>query len=77
MRIKINHPLVDTISIITDYGSYSGANTSEIAFFWRGQWATNPIEPFTKYMDSPDCDNPVYTWVPNEVIDAFLDEYRA
>jgi len=76
---KINHPMADTISVSNGWGSYGGVSTSEIAFFLNGEWVVNPIEPFADYHDgSPsDADTAVYPYVPNDLIDAFLDENKA
>ena len=78
-KVKIRHPLADTLSISTGQLAYSGDNTSEIAFFKNGEWVVTPIEPFADYHDgSPsDADTAVYPYVPNELIDAFLDENLA
>ena len=75
-KVKIKHPSADIISIVTGAHSYSGENTSEIAFFSKGNWVVTPIEPFADYHDgSPnDADTAVYPWVPNSLIEAFLEE---
>lgn len=75
-KVKINHPLADTLSISTGGGAYAGMHTSEVAFFRRGQWVVTPIEPFADYHDgSPsDADTAVYPYVPNDLIDAFIAE---
>ena len=75
-RVKIQHPLADTLSISTGQLAYSGENTSEIAFFLKGKWVVTPIEPFADYHDgSPsDADTAVYAYVPNDLIDAFISE---
>jgi hypothetical protein len=75
-KVKIQHPMADTVSIVSGGIAYAGGNTSEIAFFLNGEWVVNPIEPFADYHDgSPsDADTAVYPYVPNELIDAFLDE---
>lgn len=73
MRYSIKHPMADTISVVNHTLAYAGENTSEIAFFLRGEWVTEPIEPFAKYHDG--CEGTaVYGWVPNALIDAFLAE---
>jgi hypothetical protein len=79
MKMRINHPMADTISVVSHLGTYSGNNTSEIAFFRKGEWVVTPIEPFADYHDgSPsDADTAVYPYVPNDLIDAFLDENLA
>jgi hypothetical protein len=77
-KVKIKHPSADIISILEGEGAYSGLNTSEVAFFLKGEWVVAPIEPFSEYHDgSPmDADTAVYPWVPNELIEAFLSENR-
>ena len=76
LKVKIKHPLADTLSISTGAGAYAGVNTSEIAFFLKGEWVVTPIEPFAEYHDgSPnDADTAVYLYVPNELLDAFISE---
>ena len=68
--------MADTVSIVSGGIAYAGVSTSEIAFFLNGEWVVNPIEPFADYHDgSPsDADTAVYPYVPNDLIDAFLDE---
>lgn len=73
MKTKIKHPMADTISIANDSFACSTEDTSEIAFFLKGKWVTEAIEPFADYYYG-GTDTAVYTWVPNELIDAFLDE---
>ena len=77
-RVKIKHPNADIISIIDSEIGCSGLNTSEIAFFLKGEWVVTPIEPFAEYHDgSPsDADTAVYLYVPNELVDAFISENR-
>ena len=79
MKMRIKHPMADTISVVNQFGTYSGDNTSEVAFFLKGEWVVTPIEPFADYHDgSPsDADTAVYPYVPNDLIDAFLDENLA
>ena len=76
--IKLNHPLADEISIIDHDRAYARqGSTSEIAFFMGKDWVTEIIEPFGAYADSEVGDTLVYAYVPNEMLDAFLAEYRA
>jgi hypothetical protein len=74
MRIRITHPKADTVSIVSGGLAYAGDNTSEIAFFLKGEWVVDPIEPFADYHDGSDSDTAVYPYVPDELIDAFLAE---
>ena len=76
-KVKINHPMADTLSISTGEGAYGGENTSEIAFFKNNDWVVIAIPEFSKYHDgSPrNSDTAVYPWVPNELINKFLEEW--
>lgn len=75
---KLNHPMADKISIIDHEHAYATQGvSSEIAFFMGKHWVTEIIEPFADYADSPAGDTLVYGHVPNEMLDAFLAEYRA
>ena len=76
-KVKIKHPNADTLSISTGEGIYSGPSTSEIAFFLNNEWVVTPIEPFSDYHDgSPsDSSTAVYPYVPNELIDAFIEQF--
>ena len=74
MRYKIKHPMADTISVVNHSIAYAGKNSSEVAFFLRGEWVTEPIEPFADYHDGSELDSAVYGWVPNKLTDAFLAE---
>lgn len=78
-KVKINHPMADTISISTGQGAYGGENTSEIAFFRNNDWQVIAIPDFAIYHDgsSSNADTAVYPWVPNELIESFLNKYRA
>ena len=77
MRIKIRHPLATHISIVDHSMAMARQGlSSEVAFFWRGQWVNEPIEPFADYHDRSDGDTSVYGYVPNDLIDAFLAETR-
>ena len=78
-KIKINHIMADTLSISTGSNAYSGDNSSEIAFFKNNDWQVIPIPEFATYHDgSPsNAETAVYPYVPNELIEKFLDKYRA
>ena len=77
-KVKINHIMADTISISTGQGAYDGENTSEIAFFKNKDWQVIPIPEFAIYHDgsSSVADTAVYPYVPNELIDTFLEKYK-
>ena len=71
--------MADTLSISTGSNAYSGDNSSEIAFFKNNDWQVIPIPEFATYHDgSPsNAETAVYPYVPNELIEKFLDKYRA
>jgi hypothetical protein len=74
VKTKINHPLADTVSVVSGIGTYSTTSQSELAFFKDGEWVTKVIPEFAEYHDgSPlDSDTCVYPWVPNKLINDFL-----
>jgi hypothetical protein len=78
-KIKINHIMADQISISIGQGAYGGDNSSEIAFFKNKDWVVIPIPEFAIYHDGSDsvADTAVYPYVPNELIEKFLNKYRA
>lgn len=78
-KVKINHPMADTISISTGTHVYSGDNSSEIAFFQNDDWQVIAIPEFCTYHDGSDtvAATAVYPYVPNELIESFLEKYRA
>ena len=77
-KVKINHPMADTISISIGQDAYCGDNSSEIAFFKNNDWVVIVIPEFSPYHDgSPNnSDTAVYPWVPNELIDKFLAKWK-
>jgi hypothetical protein len=75
--IKINHPLAEKVSVQDSEFHYcTPGKSSEIAFFKNGEFVTEIISPFEKYSDGVASDTLVYAWVPNEIIEKFLEEYR-
>jgi hypothetical protein len=74
--IKINHPLADRMSVQNSPSHYASESSSEVAFFHGGVFVTTPIEPFTQYAEPQAADTRVYPWVPNEIIETFLEQYR-
>jgi hypothetical protein len=73
MKIKINHPMADTISIIPE----SVANLSEVAFFHEREWVMANIlnEPPENHWSAEDT--AVTRWVSDERLNAFLNAYKA
>lgn len=77
MKYKITYPLADTISVVSHLGSHSTHNTSEIAFFKRGGWIKKIIPEFKGYEFGASGDTMIYAYVPNLIIEEFIDKYRA
>ena len=80
MKQKINHPMADTISIIRPPMTSRKDKTyhNELAFFSDGQWVVSPIPELKEYHDGATVlhsESSVYTWVPNDVLANFLNEY--
>ena len=75
----ITHPLADEISVVKEgpggMRAYAGESSSEIAFFLDGEWVVEPIAPFEEYHDGSTSDTAVYGWVPDTLIEKFLEEY--
>ena len=76
-HIKINHPLADRISVQNSPMHHAGENTSELAFFRGGVFQTAIIDEFAEYASDNTGDTRVYDWVPNELIESFLEKFRA
>lgn len=71
--IKINHPLADRISVQNSPMHHAGKNSSEVAFFRNGIFQTAIIEEFAEYASDSAGDTRVYDWVPNDLIDEFIE----
>jgi hypothetical protein len=74
--IKINHSLADRMSVQTSPAHHAGENTSEVAFFANKKFQTKIVKEFADYADGVEGDTLVYSWVPNEIVESFLDKYR-
>ena len=74
--IKINHPLADKISVQTSRFHYASENTSEVALFLKGKFQTVVVDEFADYADGQASDTLVYGFVPNDIIESFLEEYK-
>jgi hypothetical protein len=73
--VKIVHPKADSISIQdTPFHYCTPGRSSEIAFFLRGDFVEEALEPFLAYADRPVDGMRVYSYVPNTLIDAFIEE---
>jgi len=73
-RIAITHSDADTMSIAKGVGTYGDESSSEIAFFLKGEWVVAPISYFAAYHE-PCLSTAIYPWVPNEIVESFLDDY--
>ena len=77
-HVKINHPLANRVSVQdSEYHQCTPGVSSEIAFFIGKKFQTQVIEEFAGYADGLEGDTLVYSWVPNEIIERFLEVYRA
>ena len=75
---RINHPMANEISIIDHSMAMATQGvSSELAFFLNGRWVIKPIPEFAEYAEYSTGDTRVYGWVPNELIEAFMETYRA
>lgn len=77
--IKINHPLANKMSVQDSSLHYCNpGKSSEIAFFIHNKFQTKIIEEFANYSDGgSESDTLVYSYVPNELVELFLNKYRA
>lgn len=76
--IKINHPLANKISVQDSSHHYCiSGKSSEIAFFINKNFQTKIVKEFAKYTDNIEGDTRVYSFVPNELVEEFLNKYRA
>ena len=75
--VHIKHPLADHVSVQNSPMHHAGENTSELAFFRGGVFQTAIIEEFAQYTSDEAGGTRVYDWVPNEKVEAFLEDYRA
>jgi len=74
--IQINHPLATSISVQdTEHHYCIPGVSSEIAFFKGGKFVTKLIKPFEEYSQGNESDTMIYSFVPNELIEEFLEKY--
>jgi hypothetical protein len=76
MKIRINHPMADTISVVDHSFAYAGPNSVEIAFFREGDWVIDPIPDFREWHDGSDGDTSVYAYVPRNLVDDFISQWQ-
>lgn len=77
-RIKINHPMADQISVQNSPAHYCvNGESSELAFLYRGRFQLETMQEFAEYSEYPYGDTRVYSYVPNELVNDFLNTYRA
>ena len=79
MMYHINHPLAHGVSVITKSEvplAMATADTCEVAFFDQdGDWVLETIEEFADYADMMTGSTLVYGYVPNEIVEDFLEAY--
>jgi hypothetical protein len=74
--VKINHPLATSMSVQESPAHYCTPGvSSEIAFFKNGNFVTQLISPFEKYSQGNEADTMIYSFVPNNLIEEFLQDY--
>lgn len=73
-HIKIDHPLANKISVQnSEYHHCTPGKSSEIAFFLNNKFQTEIIEEFANYADGLEGDTLVYSFVPDDLIDEFIE----
>ena len=73
-HIKIDHPLANKISVQnSEYHHCTPGKSSEIAFFLNNKFQTEIIEEFADYADGLEGDTLVYSFVPDDLIDEFIE----
>ena len=79
MMYHIVHPLAHGVSVITKKTmprAMATEDTCEIAFFDQdGEWVLVVVEEFAEYSDGYSGDTLVYGYVPNEMVNDFLEKY--
>lgn len=76
-QVPINHPSADSISIQNSSFHYANDTCSELAFFKKGKWVLTVIPEFKGYESNFYTGTMVYSLVPNDLIEKFLEQYRA
>jgi hypothetical protein len=75
--IKINHPLAEKISVQdSEYHHCIPGKSSEVAFFKNKKFQTEIVEEFADYAENSEGETLVYGWVPNFIVEKFLEQYR-
>lgn len=75
--ILINHPLANRVSVQDSSAHLCVPGiSSEVAFFWGLNFQTIVLKEFAEYTDSAEGDTRIYSHVPNQLIESFLNEYR-
>lgn len=76
-RISISHPMSDEIRIVDhQYAHCDNGISSEIAFFNNGKWVTSELPEFSEYSEGDCGETMVYGYVPNELIESFLEKHE-
>lgn len=70
--------MADQISVQNSPAHYCvNGESSELAFLYRGRFQLETMQEFAEYSEYPYGDTRVYSYVPNELVESFLEKYRA
>ena len=70
--------MADQISVQNSPAHYCvNGESSELAFLYRGRFQLETMQEFAEYSEYPYGDTRVYSYVPNELVNDFLNTYRA
>lgn len=70
--------MADSISVQNSPAHYCvNGESSELAFLYRGRFQLETMQEFADYSEKSDGDTRVYSYVPNELVNEFLNTYRA
>lgn len=70
--------MADQISVQNSPAHYCvNGESSELAFLYRGRFQLKTMQEFAEYSEYPYGDTRVYSYVPNELVNEFLNTYRA
>ena len=74
--IRIDHPLANKISVQdSEYHHCVPGKSSEVAFFVNKKFQTEILKEFAEYADGVEGDTLVYSWVPNELVNEFVEKH--
>jgi len=75
-QIRITHPMATHISVQDSDKHYcTPQKSSELAFFMNKKWVVEIIPEFAEFADVEAGDTRVYAYVPNELVNEFIDRW--